>query len=159
MAKPAGVPLNLDGGDPRMGSSAGIVFGYTSQITCSAFKKLRDSSVSFEEWINYAAIMHADDRAVMPAHTHTVYTVSGLKTSNLSPRNPSHGHSDRSEREGHSDFARLSPGLYCYRGRLRASLPCGSYSYMGCYLLPYDQRYSWPFFHSVSTLMLTPLDS
>lgn len=74
--------MNLDGGDPRMGSSAGIGFGDTSEITRSAVHKLHDSSVSFEEYMHYAAITRADDRTMVPVQIDSVYTVSGLKALN-----------------------------------------------------------------------------
>lgn len=74
--------MNLDGGDPRMGSSAGIGFGDTSEITRSAVQKLHDSSISFEEYMHYAAVTRADDRTVVPVHTDSVYTVSSLKALN-----------------------------------------------------------------------------
>ena len=82
MAAPGGGALNMDGGDPRMGSSAGIGFGDTSEITRSAVQKLHDSSISFEEYMHYAAITRADDRDIMPARKDSVYNVSGLKALN-----------------------------------------------------------------------------
>lgn len=82
MANPGGIALNLDGGDPRMGSSAGIGFGDTSEITRSAVLKLHDSSISFEEYMHYAAITRADDRTLVPVRTDNVYTVSSLKALN-----------------------------------------------------------------------------
>ena len=82
MANPGGIGMNLDGGDPRMGSSAGIGFGDTSEITRSMVQKLHDSSISFEEYMHYAAITRADDHTVVPVPTDNVYTVSSLKALN-----------------------------------------------------------------------------
>lgn len=70
--------MNLDGGDPRMGSSAGIGFGDNVEITRSAVQKLHDPNVSFEEYMHYAAITRADDR-VLEAPTDGALKVSGLK--------------------------------------------------------------------------------
>ena len=82
MASPGGIALNLNGGDPRVGASAGIGFGHSLDMTRSNFHKLHDSSVSFEEYMHYAAITRTDDRAIVPGHTDDIYSVSGLKALN-----------------------------------------------------------------------------
>ena len=71
--------MNLDGGDPRMGSSAGIGFGERATISRPAATKLHDPSVSFEEYMHYAAITRADDRHINTSHTDNALSVAGLK--------------------------------------------------------------------------------
>lgn len=82
MVNLGGNALNLDGGDLRVGSSAGIGFGDTSETTRSAIHKLHDSSISFEEYTHYPAITRVDDRTVVPVRTENAYTVSSLKALN-----------------------------------------------------------------------------
>lgn len=71
--------MNLDGGDPRMGSSAGIGFGEATEISRPAHTKLHDSSITFEEYMHYAAITRADDRHISTPHTDNAMSVAGLK--------------------------------------------------------------------------------
>lgn len=71
--------MNLDGGDPRMGSSAGIGFGEATEITRPAVQKLHDPSITFEEYMHYAAITRADDRHINTPHTDNALSVAGLK--------------------------------------------------------------------------------
>ena len=49
--------LALDGGDVRMGSTAGIGDG---EITRSIARKLHDPSITMEEYMHYASITRAD---------------------------------------------------------------------------------------------------
>ncbi len=74
--------MALDGGDPRIGSSTRTALGESYPITRSVIHNLHDSSVSFEEYMHYAAITRADDRTSVPVHTDNVYSVSGLKSLN-----------------------------------------------------------------------------
>lgn len=69
----------MDGGDPRMGSSAGIGFGEATEISRPAHVKLHDPSISFEEYMHYAAITRSDDRHVNTPHTDNAMSVAGLK--------------------------------------------------------------------------------
>ena len=82
MANPGGIAIALDGGDPRMSSSAVVTSGEPLEMTRSAVHKLHDSSVSCEEYMYYAAITRANDHTVGPNRTENVYTVSGLKALN-----------------------------------------------------------------------------
>lgn len=82
MAGTMGGGMNLDGGDPRMGSSAGLGFGEASAISRSAIQKLHDPSISFEEYMHYAAITRSDDRNVDAPHTDTALKIAGLKSLN-----------------------------------------------------------------------------
>ena len=59
MAGTAG-PLAMGGGDPR--SSAGIGTKNDGAITRHEIQKLHDPSVTFEEYLHYAAITRADTR-------------------------------------------------------------------------------------------------
>lgn len=65
--------LNLDGGDVRMGSNAGMGIGADAEITRSRQQKLHDPNVTFEEYIHYASITRADTRheASQGANTYT----------------------------------------------------------------------------------------
>lgn len=74
--------MNLDGGDPRMGSSAGIGYGEAAEITRPAQQKLHDKSVTFEEYMHYAAITRADDRNFDAPHHDNAMKVAGLKSLN-----------------------------------------------------------------------------
>lgn len=74
--------MNLDGGDPRMGSSAGLGFGEADAISRPAHTKLHDTSVTIEEYMHYAAITRADDRHVDSPHTDDALKVAGLKSLN-----------------------------------------------------------------------------
>ena len=62
-----------------MNSSAGLGFGVASEITRPAARKLHDPSVTFEEYMHYAAITRADDRHINVAQTDTALSVAGLK--------------------------------------------------------------------------------
>ena len=81
MAGTMGGAMNLDGGDPRMNSSAGVGFGVASEITRPTARKLHDPSITFEEYMHYAAITRADDRNISP-HTDNALNVAGLKSMN-----------------------------------------------------------------------------
>ncbi|KAL2042703.1 hypothetical protein N7G274_004462 [Stereocaulon virgatum] len=81
MAGTMGGAMNLDGGDPRMNSSAGVGFGVASEITRPTARKLHDPSVTFEEYMHYAAITRADDRNISP-HTDNALSAAGLKSMN-----------------------------------------------------------------------------
>ena len=61
MAAPLGT-LSMDGGDPRLGSAAGVGTANDGGITRHEIQKLHDPSVSFEEYLHYAAITRADTR-------------------------------------------------------------------------------------------------
>lgn len=66
MANPGGIARDLNGGDPRIGSSARCRFGESqaARPQCHVRRVLR-----------YAAIMRANYRTVVPAHTDNIYTV------------------------------------------------------------------------------------
>lgn len=81
MAGTMGGAMNMDGGDPRMNSSAGMGFGVASEVTRPAVQKLHDPSVTFEEYMHYAAITRADDHNISP-HTDNALSVAGLKSMN-----------------------------------------------------------------------------
>ena len=61
MAAPLGA-LSMDGGDPRLGSAAGVGTANDGAITRHEIQKLHDPRVSFEEYLHYAAITRADTR-------------------------------------------------------------------------------------------------
>ena len=82
MAGNMGGAMNLDGGDARMGSSAGLGFGEAAEITRPAIRKLHDPSVTIEEYMHYAAITRADDRNHIDTHTDDVLKVAGFKSLN-----------------------------------------------------------------------------
>lgn len=79
MAGTMGGAMNMDGGDPRMGSSAGVGFGEGTEITRPATQKLHDPSITFEEYMHYAAITRADDRHINTPHTDNALKVAGFK--------------------------------------------------------------------------------
>ena len=79
MAGTLGGGMNLDGGDPRMPSAAGQGFGDNSEPTRSAIKKIHDSSVTFEEYLHYAAITRQDQRQIANGPTDDALKVSGIK--------------------------------------------------------------------------------
>ena len=72
----------MDGGDPRMNSSAGLGFGVASEVTRPAVRKLHDPSITFEEYMHYAAITRADDRNITGPNTDNALSVAGLKSMN-----------------------------------------------------------------------------
>ena len=72
----------MDGGDARMGSSAGLGFGEAAEITRPAIKKLHDPSITIEEYMHYAAITRADDRTHVDVHTDDALKVAGFKSLN-----------------------------------------------------------------------------
>ena len=72
----------MDGGDPRMNSSAGLGFGVASEITRPVARKLHDPRITFEEYLHYAAITRADDRHHATPHTDNALSVAGLKAMN-----------------------------------------------------------------------------
>ena len=74
--------MNLDGGDPRMGSAAGLGFGEASEISRPVQQKLHDPSITIEEYMHYAAITRADDRNVVSTHTDSAMSVAGFKSIN-----------------------------------------------------------------------------
>ena len=74
--------MNMDGGDARMGSAAGLGFGEASEISRPAIKKLHDPSITIEEYMHYAAITRADDRTHVAVHTDDALKVAGLKSLN-----------------------------------------------------------------------------
>lgn len=78
----AGGGLNLDGGDPHMGSSAGLGHGEAAAISRPTIQKLHDPSITFEEYMHYAAITRADDRNIDAPHTDSALKVAGLKSLN-----------------------------------------------------------------------------
>jgi len=82
MAGAMGGGMNLDGGDPRMGSSAGLGYGEADAISRPAHIKLHDPSITIEEYMHYAAITRADDRNVDAPHTDNAMKVAGLKSLN-----------------------------------------------------------------------------
>ena len=58
---PAGA-LAMDGGDPRLGSPAGMGTANDGIVTHHEIQKIHDPSVTFEEYLHYAAITRADLR-------------------------------------------------------------------------------------------------
>jgi len=82
MAGSMGGGMNLDGGDPRMGSAAGLGFGEASEISRPAIRKLHDPSVTIEEYMHYAAITRADDRNHVPKNSDNAMSVAGFKSLN-----------------------------------------------------------------------------
>ena len=71
--------MNLDGGDPRMPSSAGQGFGDNSQPSRTAVQKIHDSSVTFEEYLHYAAITRQDQRQITDSPSDDALKVAGIK--------------------------------------------------------------------------------
>lgn len=73
--------MNLDGEDLRMGSSAGQAFGDHSTPTRNALQKTHDPSVTLEEYLHYAAIIRADQKALIEGAppTDDAFKVSGLR--------------------------------------------------------------------------------
>lgn len=74
--------INLDGGDPRMGSSAGLGYGEADAISRPAITKLHDPSITIEEYLHYAAITRADDRHLDAPHTDNALKVAGFRSLN-----------------------------------------------------------------------------
>jgi hypothetical protein len=52
--------LALDGGDVRMGSTAGVGIGPEAEISRSVARKLHDPSITMDEYMHYASITRAD---------------------------------------------------------------------------------------------------
>ena len=77
-----GGALALDGGDPRVPSTAGKGFGDNSVPSRAAVTKLHDSSVTFEEYMHYAAITRADERNMLDAPKDDALKVAGFKKFN-----------------------------------------------------------------------------
>ena len=77
-----GGAMNMDGGDARMGSSAGLGFGEAAEISRPAIKKLHDPSITIEEYLHYAAITRADDRNHITTHSDDALKVAGFKSLN-----------------------------------------------------------------------------
>ena len=74
--------MNMDGGDARMNSSAGVGFGEAAAISRPAIQKLHDPSITIEEYMHYAAITRADDRNHITTHIDSAASVAGLKSLN-----------------------------------------------------------------------------
>ena len=80
MAGTLGGGMNLDGGDPRMPSAAGQGFGDNSAPSRPALQKLHDPSVTFEDYLHYAAITREDkQRHIEDAPSDSALKVSGIK--------------------------------------------------------------------------------
>ena len=88
MAGTMGGAMNLDGGDPRMGSSAGLGFGEAAEVSRPAIQKLHDPSITMEEYMHYASITRADDRTHVDTHTDTALSVAGFKSLNPFAKKP-----------------------------------------------------------------------
>ena len=65
--------LTLDGGDVRMGSTAGVGTGPDTEISRPVARKLRDPSITMEEYMHYASITRADSQheAAFGANTYS----------------------------------------------------------------------------------------
>lgn len=78
----SGGGMNLDGGDPRMGSAAGLGHGEAEAVSRSACTRLHDPSITIEEYMRYAAITRADGRRIESAPSDDVLKVAGLRLLN-----------------------------------------------------------------------------
>lgn len=65
--------LALDGGDVRMGSTAGVGTGPEAEISRSVARKLHDPSITMEEYMHYASITRADTQHEA-AHGGNIFT-------------------------------------------------------------------------------------
>ncbi len=81
--------LALDGGDVRMGSTAGIGTGPEAEISRRVARKLHDPSITMEEYMHYASITRADiqHEAASGANTYSFGRLNfpGFSTKNGSP--------------------------------------------------------------------------